>query len=419
MPWVGAEAPDAEAPDESSIFEEVAAVVQECAEQAAAAAEGDADYADAKMKAWLELTEEDEGVRTLDEALGVGGEPSEAPVRLVDARFLVALAKAEGGRLVGRDALPEGAFFNVSRLQRESFGSLENSLRVLAVSMPRLSGEHPDPTGVLLRRLGRVLDSFVEDDGGSYGVLLPYCSVSPPADDGERYERALHGLASIYGHTAIPVLLLPALPADVDASGAASAAYAVLGWSLFESCVARLVKPPTMVIDVSKFEDEGGEETPFLEPLVESCRALNTPPLLPAAFAAALRARAFVRDADREVLAAAYEAFFNAAFPSLDALLYDGNGWGDDEVRALCAVLSQTDMPKCRQLWLSKNHLTDEGMKIIEQCLRGGALPILESVHVYGMPNASFKSRDEIRNAREDLKVCYDGMGGGRDNHIQ
>ena len=83
------------------------------------------------------------------------------------------------------------------------------------------------------------------------------------------------------------------------------------------------------------------------------------------------------------------------------------------------AVLSQTDMPKCRQLWLSKNHLTDEGMKIIEQCLRGGALPSLESVHVYGMPNASFKSRDEIRNAREDLKVCYDGMGGGRDNHIQ
>jgi hypothetical protein len=416
LPWAGAEAQDA---DESSIFEEVAAVVQECAEQAAAAAEGDADYADAKMKAWLELTEEDEGVRTLDEALGVGGEPSEAPIRLVDARFLVALAKAEGGRLVGRDALPEGAFFDVSRLQRESYGSLENTLRVLAVSMPRLSGEHPDPAGVLLRRLGRVLDSFVEDYGGSYGVLLPYCSVSPPADDGERYERALHGLASIYGHTAIPVLLLPALPADVDASGAASAAYAVLGWSLFESCVARLVKPPTMVIDVSKFEDEGGEEAPFLEPLVESCRALNTPPLLPAAFAAALRARAFVRDADREVLAAAYEAFFNAAFPSLDALLYDGNGWGDDEVRALCAVLSQTDMPKCRQLWLSKNHLTDEGMKIIEQCLRGGALPSLESVHVYGMPNASFKSRDEIRNAREDLKVCYDGMGGGRDNHIQ
>ena len=119
------------------------------------------------------------------------------------------------------------------------------------------------------------------------------------------------------------------------------------------------------------------------------------------------------------MLAAAYEAFFNAAFPSLDALLYDGNGWGDDEVRALCAVLSKTDMPKCRQLWLSKNHLTDEGMKIIEQCLRGGALPVLESVHVYGMPNASFKSRDEIRSAREDLKVCYDGMGGGRDNHIQ
>ena len=48
-----------------------------------------------------------------------------------------------------------------------------------------------------------------------------------------------------------------------------------------------------------------------------------------------------------------------------------------------------------------------------------GALPVLESVHVYGMPNASFKSRDEIRSAREDLKVCYDGMGGGRDNHIQ
>ena len=68
-----------------------------------------------------------ESALTHDEALGG------SPVRLVDARFLVALAKAEGGRLVRRQDLPAEAFIDLETVKRlpEGFGG---GLRIIAVS---------------------------------------------------------------------------------------------------------------------------------------------------------------------------------------------------------------------------------------------------------------------------------------------
>jgi len=58
-------------------------------------------------------------------------------------------------------------------------------------------------------------------------------------------------------------------------------------------------------------------------------------------------------------------------------------------------------------------------MRQLAQLLRGGAMPLLEDLHLHGNPRAAFKLREEIRVARDGLKVHYDGMGGGRENHKQ
>jgi len=82
-------------------------------------------------------------------------------------------------------------------------------------------------------------------------------------------------------------------------------------------------------------------------------------------------------------------------------------------------VLGGISLPNCTSLWLSRNDLDDNSMRQLAQLLRGGAMPLLEDLHLHGNPRAAFKLREEIRVARDGLKVHYDGMGGGRENHKQ
>lgn len=116
-----------------------------------------------------------------------------------------------------------------------------------------------------------------------------------------------------------------------------------------------------------------------------------------------------------------YESIFRERFPAMDALVFDSNGWGDAEITALCKVLvGMEDEPggcRTRQLWLSHNDISDEGMRILASCLGGGAMPALEQVHIYGNTRAGLAARESIRKARPEMQVHYDGMGGGRENH--
>ena len=100
-----------------------------------------------------------------------------------------------------------------------------------------------------------------------------------------------------------------------------------------------------------------------------------------------------------------------------DALVYDSNGWGDEQIAALCRALVGVQLPDCKHIWLSHNDITDVGMKTLAECLKGDVVPGLENVHLHGNPSASHGSREEIRAARQGLAVHYDGMGGARENH--
>ena len=82
---------------------------------------------------------------------------ADAPVRLLDARFLVELAellKANGCVLPRRQELPDDAFISLSELRsmtQSGFGSL----RILVVSWPWLQPDHPDPRGDHLSLLAK------------------------------------------------------------------------------------------------------------------------------------------------------------------------------------------------------------------------------------------------------------------------
>ena len=396
--------------------------VAAAAEEAAAAAGEDAQYADESMEAWNDC----EGSPALDAALGAEDAPVDAPIRLVDARFLCALAKADG-RLVRRQDLPDGAFFDVSRLKRESYSAVDNGLRVLAVAMPWLATDHPDPSGIALKRLSRALEGFIEEDGGSYAIFLPYCSIMQMGLAGEErtaeeavlYDKAVASMSSVFAHDSIILLSLSALPDETDPSGVCAAAAASSGWAHLETTVASLTKPPSLLLDMAKFEDTTPDEAPFLDGFVAQCRAARPPPVLPVDFGVALQAKAYEahRPADAAALASLYETVFNERFLPMDALLYDSNGWGDAQIEQLCTVLSTTKLENCKQVWLSKNEIESDGMARLASCIGAGALPALEQVHVHGNFGASFASREEIRAARSGIEVHYDGMGGGRTNH--
>lgn len=163
-------------------------------------------------------------------------------------------------------------------------------------------------------------------------------------------------------------------------------------------------------------------EPPFLDDVFSQCHATRPPPTSPAAFRDALAQRVFSGPAEAAQCAEAYESFFFERFPCQEALLYDSNGWGDAEAAQLCDVLtglvgSKAGPCMTKSLWLSRNDLTDEGMRTIARCVAAGALPCLEQVHVHGNPQASPKAREEIRSAKPGIQVHYGGMGGGRENH--
>lgn len=180
---------------------------------------------------YVDATVEGEAARfllpapSLESYLSTDHELGAAPIRLVDARFLIALADVDGSILPRRQDLEtaaEAAFLPVDLLRQlhQGFGT---SLRVICVSHCWLQPDHPDPRGDNLRLLARVLRMFVESAipcPGTYGVFFDYCSMhQKPLGGGERtdterrlFERALDSMHEWFSHASTFVLQLTKLP---------------------------------------------------------------------------------------------------------------------------------------------------------------------------------------------------------------
>ena len=146
---------------------------------------------EAKTAAAHKLAEQLRGFVQADAALG------DAPVALLDARYLISLAKA-GGRLRSRQNTPRDAFLDLATLRKmtEGYGG---SLRVVCLSYAWLQPDHPDPQGTTLRLLARVLEVMVEEEygsvKGSYGVFIVRRRTKParPAPRAPRRPRPTPG----------------------------------------------------------------------------------------------------------------------------------------------------------------------------------------------------------------------------------
>lgn len=95
-----------------------------------------------------------------------------------------------------------------------------------------------------------MLESFVEDDGGSYAVYLAYCSLHQPGPAGEPRSpaeaelcaRAAEGLYGLYSHPATWIIEMTSLPDDYPAAFTFAAAspfgspnpapFGMRGWTL-------------------------------------------------------------------------------------------------------------------------------------------------------------------------------------------
>jgi hypothetical protein len=388
------------------------AAVTAAAASAAAAAKEDEVYADDTEEAWVD----GEG-SSLEPLLAEDPELGQSPVRLLDARFLIALAKA-GGHLMSRQELPEGAFFDLARLKRESHGYGSNTLRVLLVFAPWLQRDHPDPKGEMLRHLAGVIESFVADDGGSYAVFIAYCSLyQPGAQAGNQtalLAKALPHLPGLYAHAATWTLEISALPGGslpFSATASNTASFSERGWTFLESHVTRFTKPTSLVLDLAKFSGlQEGAEPPMLEDVLLQCKAERPPPLLPADFRAALASKSFTDPADSETVASLYESAFDDYFMANDALVYDTLGWGDAQVDELCKVAEGVEMRSCKSLWLSHNDgMTDIGLERLATMLQRGALAHLETLHLLG--NAVFQTSDaskkKVKEARSGIETFF------------
>ena len=114
----------------------------------------------------------------IDEALG-----GEAPVRLLDAKFLIRLAE-RGSWLRARAHLPDDAFIDLPQLRL--MRGAHAGLRILCVSHAWLQPDHPDSRRYTLQLLARALRILVEEGapthGGTQAVFLDFCCLHQVRD---------------------------------------------------------------------------------------------------------------------------------------------------------------------------------------------------------------------------------------------
>eukprot|EP00962_Isochrysis_galbana_P029600 scaffold9486_cov90-Isochrysis_galbana.AAC.2 len=314
-------------------------------------------------------------------------------VALLSAKWVVALAKGEGGVLQPRQALPDEAFLSLSQVQQAT----TYDLPVVCISHCWLQPDHPDPRGHNLRVVARALEAVLESHGGDVAVFFDFCSMhqkcrgadgAPSArvlgfaageaggrfasEDG-LFKHALGSLGTFYAHPKTFVWKLTAFPPDYnnpqryERTGNV-AQYADRGWCFCEASWAAMVKDSHMVLDLGKDSGEGAVNWYDLK---DKCRQGRRAPVLPSALEKELEHKHFTNGKDdRPAVAELYAAGFKARFGAAEVLWYAGLGWGNDEAKAVAAVLAAGAAPKLRMLDLSCNSIGDEGARALV-----GALP--------------------------------------------
>ena len=291
-----------------------------------------------------------QGGTVLEPALTPDSKWGDAPVRLLDARWLIALAMAEGSKLPRRQDLPERAFISLEALSRDFNWGYGQSLPVVVVSHAWLQPDHPDPRGENLRLLGALLcrwaaasgldEKAKHAEGKSLGVFIDFACIHQKDGTGKRTEKeqalfssALRSMSLWYSHPNTPVFKLTKLPAGYPAgfdfpagATANTAAYGERGWCFFESMLAGASKRAA-VLDVGKWRPTRHKAS--IQEIVKQCATGRAAPLPPGEFRAALETKSFSsRNADLEVVSSLYASCVTAELRRAKQLTFTELRWG-------------------------------------------------------------------------------------------
>lgn len=282
---------------------------------------------------------------------------------LVDARYLIALAKA-GGVVPRWQDLPEEAKLGVHNHWRMSIGCGQYRYRIVALSYPWLDWFHPDRCGEQLARIAPILQKFLDEPGChseldncplTVGVLWDWASLPQRPygsnDEEKRFKMGLQCINQWYRHPYVPVLTVTWDPPTGVAYGN-TRAYAARGWCFFESSIAQIVKEESCLWDAALAEGDWSLQT---------LKKSRCPPLPPDVFAKRMASGIssgelkFTAGADQAMVTEQYNIGFIDAFSGYSSLAvttdiyFYGFGWDDDDAKelanAVAYVNTNCDLP--------------------------------------------------------------------------
>mmetsp|Transcript_14565 Transcript_14565/g.41740 ORF Transcript_14565/g.41740 Transcript_14565/m.41740 type:complete len:802 (-) Transcript_14565:92-2497(-) len=259
-----------------------------------------------------------------------------------------------GGKLPRRQELPEGATVPPSRLTSQD--------KIVAISCRWLTKEHPDPDGVQLQTVGRVLWHFTKYwEGANVAIFIDWCSLyQEPRSMSEKaaFQRSLRNIHMWYAHQDISLWMITGTSDRPDATS-----YGDRGWPTFEQALAGLITPASMVLDLGKLDDTCED---FLS-TVRTCAAKRPAPADPESFYQTLLTKRFSHASDRALVEEKYQEAFQAVLIEATRLYYSTLGWNDGEI-----VKLSVSLPRCSRLTaleLSDNRITPDGFGSLCHCL--------------------------------------------------
>ena len=368
----------------------------------------------------------------LEHALAVDEELGEAPVRLLDARFIIRLAERSGW-LRSRQGLPDEAFIDLPQLRFLKAG--HTGLRIVCVSHMWLQPDHPDPRRTTLQLLCRALKIMLHEQTGTIAVFMDFCSLFQPSrsnTEEQLFRKALSRQCDLFGHPHCWTFMVTSTPAAYPRGFAFTpgkkpnlAKYTDRGWPYAEYNMSMLIMGHNaggMVVDLGKLDlaidkyvekklnamvDEDEQITPLglgtdLRTMLEEAVPRRPAPLTPAHFTADMQRKSFTsRGSDIGIVCSMYRRVLGR-LRTLHGFDYRELKWTDRDAKLLASVMGGGWMTECRRLYLAYNSIGDEGIFAVANALRAGKMRALEVIDIRGNP-AKHEARQAVRDALDDL----------------
>lgn len=252
--------------------------------------------------------------------------------------------------------------------------------RLVILSYPWLTKQHPDPTGFYFRTLQKYLAkhaSYIGDEGMSdFGVFWDFAALPQRCPKGEltasekyNFKRGISCINYLYGCKRTVKLLLRQLPED-SGEGLNLRPYDQRGWCLFEATIAELLSPPRRILDLGleAAREALNREDSNWSDVQAAAAAQRKPPVHPDILKAELAKTTFTKgNVDRILVEEKYREFFFQTVPFSTMISLrnasQGRGWDDSSAHVLSGALPC--YTRLQTLSLAQHSFSDDGLYMI------------------------------------------------------